>query len=94
MESGEKKDRLAKKMVGKVVSAKMDKTIVVECERTFKHPLLGKIVRRKKKYKAHDADGAAVCGDIVEIQECAPFSKTKHMKLSNFVERSRDGGKQ
>lgn len=73
---------------GKVVSDKMDKTIVVSVPRTYKHPLLGKIVRRSKKYKVHDENGDAKVGDFVEIKECRPLSKDKHMTLSQVLRKS------
>jgi small subunit ribosomal protein S17 len=62
---------------GVVVSDKNDKTVVVEVERRFKHPLLKKIVRRSKKYHAHDEANAHKIGDQVRIQETAPISKNK-----------------
>ena len=70
---------------GDVVSTKMNKTVVVSIVRTFRHPLLGKIVKRSKKYKVHDEAGLAQCGDIVEIESCRPISKTKHMKLIRVI---------
>ncbi|GLQ18690.1 30S ribosomal protein S17 [Maritalea porphyrae] len=62
---------------GTVVSDKNDKTVVVRVERRFTHPLLKKVVRRSKKYQAHDEANTAKAGDIVQIQECAPISKNK-----------------
>ncbi len=73
-------------LVGEVVSDKMDKTITVKVTRTFKHALYGKIVKRFKKYKAHDEAGLAKMGDTVEIIECRPISKTKHMMLNRVVQ--------
>jgi small subunit ribosomal protein S17 len=70
---------------GVVVSDKMEKTIVVSVERAFQHPRLGKIVRKSKKYKVHDAQEIASIGDIVQIAESAPISKTKHMVLSRVL---------
>jgi len=66
---------------GEVVSDVMDKTVVVKVYRTFKDPLIGKTIRRYKKYKAHDKDNAARVGDVVRVAECRPLSKTKHMVL-------------
>ena len=63
---------------GVVVSDKMDKTVVVLVERTVRHPLYGKFLRRSKKYKAHDADNGCKVGDQVQIRECPPISKDKH----------------
>ena len=62
---------------GKVVSDKNEQTITVLAERRFKHPVLHKIVRSSKKYRAHDADNQFKVGDNVRIVECAPISKTK-----------------
>ena len=62
---------------GKVTSDKNEQTITVLVERRFKHPLMEKIVRSSKKYRAHDADNQFKVGDTVRIIECAPISKTK-----------------
>jgi small subunit ribosomal protein S17 len=62
---------------GTVVSDKVDKTVVVEVERRYTHPLYHKVVRRSKKYHAHDESNAAKVGDRVRIQETRPISKTK-----------------
>ena len=62
---------------GVVVSDKTDKTVVVEVERRYTHPLLRKTVRRTKKYHAHDETNALKVGDVVRIQESRPISKTK-----------------
>lgn len=70
---------------GKVVSTKMDKTIVVSVTRRFAHPLLGKTVNRSKKYKVHDEKNSAKSGDVVAIAECRPISKTKHMRLMHII---------
>jgi small subunit ribosomal protein S17 len=68
-------------LTGTVVSDKNDKTVVVLVERKVKHPLYGKIIRRSKKYHAHDAENAAKAGEVVRIQECAPISKNKTWTL-------------
>ena len=68
-------------LTGTVVSDKNDKTVVVKVERKVKHPLYGKIIRRSKKYHAHDADNVAKAGEIVRIEECAPISKNKTWRL-------------
>ncbi len=80
------KAALKRTLVGKVVSDKMDKTVSVLIERRVKHPLYGKIVRRSKKYLAHDENNQAKVGDIVEIQESRPISKNKSWVLSKVVE--------
>lgn len=76
---------------GIVVSDKMDKTIVVEVTRVFRHPVLGKTIRRRKKYQAHDETGQAKMGDRVKIAECRPLSKCKHMVLTGVVESAAEG---
>ena len=68
-------------MQGAVVSSKGDKTVVVNIERTFQHPLLKKIVRRSKRYHAHDENNQYKEGDLVQIQECAPKSKLKRWEV-------------
>ena len=62
---------------GKVVSSKNDKTVVVEVVRKFQHPFYGKVISRTKKYHAHDENNKFKEGDVVQISECAPFSKKK-----------------
>ena len=68
-------------LIGEVVSDKMEKTVVVKIVRTLKHPIYGKIIRRYSKFKVHDENGVAKLGDQVEVTECRPLSKTKHMTL-------------
>ena len=77
----------ARALTGNVVSSGMNKTIVVKILRTFKHPLYGKTIRSFKKYKAHDELNKCSVGDVVEIVECRPLSKTKHMVLSRIIEK-------
>lgn len=84
-------DVVRRVLEGIVVSDKMQKTIVVKVERAFQHPRLGKIIRRAKKYKAHDELGTAKAGDLVEIAESAPLSKTKHMVLSRVLSTGNRG---
>jgi small subunit ribosomal protein S17 len=72
-------------LTGTVVSDKNDKTVVVLVERKVKHPLYGKIIRRSKKYHAHDELNSAVAGEVVRIQECAPISKNKTWTLVERV---------
>ena len=62
---------------GVVVSDKNEKTVVVKVERRFTHPVIGKTVRRSKKYHAHDEKGEFKAGDVVRIRECRPLSKLK-----------------
>ena len=68
-------------MQGVVVSDNMDKTIVVNVERKFKHPLYKKYIRRSKKYHAHDEDNSCKTGDKVTIRECRPLSKLKRWEV-------------
>ena len=70
---------------GTVVSDKGDKTVVVLIERRVQHPLYGKIVRRSKKYHAHDENNAIKAGDTVRIEECAPVSKLKTWRVLEKV---------
>ena len=73
-------------MMGTVVSDKADKTVVVLIERRVKHPLYGKIIRRSKKYHAHDAENAFKEGETVRIEETAPISKLKTWKVLGRVD--------
>ncbi len=68
-------------LTGTVVSDKTDKTVVVSVERKVKHPLYGKIIRRSKKYHAHDEGNAFKAGQTVRIEECAPISKLKTWRV-------------
>ncbi len=77
-------------LTGEVVSDKMDKTIVVRVERTFTHPRLKKVMRSAKKYKVHDEAGKGAIGDIVEIYEGRPQSKSKFMYLSRIVKSHKE----
>lgn len=72
-------------LVGEVVSDKMEKTIVVKIVRSLRHPFYGKIIRRHKKFKVHDEQNSAKIGDVVEIKECRPLSKEKHMALVRIL---------
>jgi len=76
-------------LVGKVVSNKMDKTVVVLVERRTKHPLYGKIVMRSNKYKAHDETNQYNEGDTVEIAEGRPISRSKSWNVVRLVEAAR-----
>ena len=80
---------LRKTRVGKVVSDKMDKTIVVAIEDHVKHPLYGKIVKRTYKLKAHDEENTCNIGDTVKVMETRPLSKDKRWRLVEVVERAK-----
>lgn len=75
--------------IGKVISNKMDKTIVVAIEESVKHPLYGKVVKRTYKMKAHDAENACAIGDKVRVMETRPLSKDKRWRLVEIVEKAR-----
>jgi small subunit ribosomal protein S17 len=80
---------LRKTRVGKVVSDKMDKTIVVAVENHVKHPLYGKIVKRTYKLKAHDENNECGIGDTVKVMETRPLSKDKRWRLVSIIEKAR-----
>jgi len=77
-----------KELVGRVVSDKMDKTIVVSVETYKRHPLYNKRIRYTKKYKAHDEHNEAKEGDLVRIMETRPLSKEKRWRLVEIIEKS------
>ncbi len=78
-----------RKLVGRVVSDKMQKTVTVRVERRVKDPMMGKIITRSKKYHAHSETNEFKEGDLVEIAECRPLSKTKSWRVTRRVERSK-----
>ena len=81
--------KVQRTLTGRVVSDKMDKTITVLIERRVTHPLYGKIVTRSKKYAAHVEAGGFQAGDLVEIVECRPISKTKSWKVTRLIEKGK-----
>ncbi|MBQ3841314.1 MAG: 30S ribosomal protein S17 [Ruminiclostridium sp.] len=80
---------LRKTRVGKVVSNKMEKTIVVAIADNVRHPLYNKIIKRTIKLKAHDEENTCNIGDTVEIMETRPLSKDKRWRLVNVIERAK-----
>jgi small subunit ribosomal protein S17 len=74
---------------GRIVSDKMQKTVTVLIERRVKHPVIGKVMIRSKKYHAHMDGLAAAAGDLVEIEECAPIAKTKAWRVTKVIEKAR-----
>ena len=84
MERGKRKIR-----VGKVVSDKMDKTVVVAVETLVRHPLYGKTIKRTTKFKAHDEDNECTIGDKVKIMETRPLSKEKRWRVVNILEKAK-----
>ncbi len=79
-----------RRLSGRVVSAKMQKTVTVLVERTVTHPVYGKVQRRSKKYHAHVESGTFGEGDVVVIEESKPISKTKTWRVAELVEKSRN----
>lgn len=77
-----------RELIGNVVSAKMDKTVVVEVQRSARHPLYEKVMRLRKKYKAHDEENACRLGDTVRMVESPPLSREKHWRVEEILERS------
>ena len=76
-------------LTGRVVSDKMDKTVTVVVERKVKHPLYGKVIRRSKKYHAHDENNEFHPGDLVEIEETRPLAKTKAWRVARLLGKGR-----
>lgn len=78
-----------KQRVGKVVSDRMEKTIVVSIERLVKHPVVGRYVRKRTKFKVHDEKNECRVGDTVRFMETRPISKDKRWRFVEFVERAK-----
>ncbi len=77
-----------KRLIGQVVSNKMNKTVVVAVRRTRRHPLYGKVIRVTKRYKAHDENNECQPGDQVRIVESRPYSKEKHWRVEAILQRA------
>ena len=75
-------------LIGRVVSDKMDKTVTVLVERKVKHPMYGKVMVRSKKYHAHNEGNVAKAGDLVEIVETRPVSRTKSWAVTTVLEKA------
>jgi small subunit ribosomal protein S17 len=78
-----------RKLIGRVTSNKMQKTVVVKVERRVRDPLMGKTITRNKKYHAHVETGEFGEGDWVEITECRPISRTKSWRVTRLIEKSK-----
>jgi small subunit ribosomal protein S17 len=78
-----------RKLVGRVVSDKMQKTVTVRVERRVKDPIMGKIITRSKKIHAHTETNEFKEGDLVEIAECRPLSRTKSWRVTRLIEKSK-----
>lgn len=81
-------NKVVRTLTGRVVSDKMDKTVTVLVERKVKHPVIGKVVRRSKKYHAHDPKNEFGEGDLVVIEECRPISRTKTWRVAQLVTKA------
>ncbi|MBE0624752.1 MAG: 30S ribosomal protein S17 [Burkholderiales bacterium] len=82
--------KVVRALTGRVVSDKMNKTVTVLIERRVRHPLVGKIVTRSRKYHAHSENNEYKVGDLVMIQETRPVSKTKTWTVIKLVEKARN----
>ena len=80
---------LRKTRVGKVISDKMDKTVTVAIEDSYKHPVFGKIIKRTLKVHAHDENNECGIGDTVKIMETRPLSKTKRWRIVTILEKAK-----
>jgi small subunit ribosomal protein S17 len=83
-----KSSGLVRKLIGRVVSAKSQKTVTVVVERRVMHQLYGKVVTRSRKYRVHDGDSICAEGDLVEIVACRPVSKTKSWAVALILEKA------
>jgi small subunit ribosomal protein S17 len=81
--------KVRRTLTGRVVSDKMQKTVTVLVERRVKHPTIGKFITRSRKYAAHVEGLEAGAGDVVQIEECAPVSKTKAWRVTQVMEKAR-----
>ena len=81
-------EKVQRTLTGRVVSDKAQKTVTVLVERHVKHPVIGKMMLRTKKYHAHTETNQAKTGDLVQIEECAPISKTKAWRVSQVLEKN------
>ena len=82
-------EKTIRTLTGRVTSDKMDKTVTVLVERKVKHPLYGKVIRRSKKYHAHDENNEYREGDLVVIEECRPLSRTQAWRVTSLLEKAR-----
>jgi small subunit ribosomal protein S17 len=89
MQTTQSERNLRKTRIGRVVSDKMDKTIVVAVENRVRHPVIGKIVKRTYKLKAHDEENSCGVGDRVRVMETRPLSKEKRWRLVTILEKAK-----
>lgn len=85
----EDNQKTTRALVGRVVSDKMQKTVTVLVERRVKHPVIGKVIVRSRKFHAHVENDEATQGDLVQIEECRPLSKTKAWRVTKVLEKAR-----
>jgi small subunit ribosomal protein S17 len=83
------KPQTSRTLTGRVVSDRMQKTVTVLVQRRVKHPVVGKIITLSKKFHAHVDSGEVRSGDLVEIAECRPISRTKSWKVTRLIEKSK-----
>ena len=88
-----KKTTKRKTLQGRVVSSKMDKTVVVQVERKYMHPKFKKVVKSTRKYNAHDEKNECKLGDFISIRETRPLSKTKRWRLVEIIKKSEEADK-
>jgi len=86
--SEQEKTKLQRVEIGRVSSNKMEQSATVVIERRVQHPVYGKFVRRSKKFMVHDQDNVLNIGDLVQIRECRPLSKTKSWTLDKVLEQA------
>jgi small subunit ribosomal protein S17 len=89
MAEAKQTEKVVRSVTGRVVSDKMDKTVTVLVERSVKHPLYGKVMRRSNKFHAHDETNECREVDLVVIEEGRPLSRTKTWRVSKIVEKAR-----
>ncbi len=90
MSETSKTEKTARTVSGRVISNRMHKTVTVQVDRRFRHPLYGKYITRRTKLHAHDESGACKPGDTVLIQSCRPLSKTKSWRVVQVLETARE----
>jgi small subunit ribosomal protein S17 len=78
---------MVRSLIGKVVSAAMQKSVTVSVERSFRHPVLPKVIRQHRKFMAHDESDALSVGDLVRIRECRPLSRHKHFIVDEVLQK-------
>ncbi len=88
MAEAKQTEKVVRSVIGRVVSDKMDKTVTVLVERSVKHPLYGKVIRRSNKFHAHDENNECNQGDLVQIEETRPLSRTKTWRVTKVVEKA------